>query len=1071
MRFLYCLFIPLLCSASLPSGWGNEKTLLALGVKDGSSAEFDLPDEKYKHFLVSYGGENCNYSAGYSSPGQHWPRILPGPLDSWAGGGYWAGYHPRHFPSLWFNVKTDNAQGDCKFTVDLAAINKQDVLLRVDVNGHLLEKKIPGDPRQEGASLHNGQIKENATREVVFSFPSDWLRDGMNQIQLGTMEGSWCLFDSLNLKTPENVQLIPAVSSTLVKSVTAAPFEQEDGRKRIQPLLIDLNQIDENAELSVRIEGLSEVRFQVEQGKSVQEIPMPALNPGEQERTARVTILRKGIPIHETTIVRSPAPLQEPCDYVDLLMGTGNSRWMFKPGPALPLSMVQISPDNQNEIWKAGYEYTLDNIAGFNHISDWTMTGFLMQPTTGKLQITPGDEKDPDGGYRSRIDKKTEHARIGLYKVHMTDTDIHAEITATRRAAMQRYTFPESDSARILIDLFAPQEYNGNLVDSKVWRVGLNKVEGYATYCSTGCGYTVEQKYTLWFTLELSRPFDSMGGWVDRAVPFSSYSPAGDRNHEFGTTPVITENTTSQQGKGDVGVFLNFKTQKGEQILVRSGISLVDLEGARRNLSSEISQPFGWDFEAVVKNARDIWNEMLSRVTISTPDHLQKVKFYTNLYRALAAKAIWSDTDGRFVDEMERVRQLEKQDDCIISGEYWNTFWDIQQLFNLMAPEVSEKWARSAITLYKNSGWFNTDPAGIEHTGVMCAMHMISQIQGTWQAGIRDFSLETAYEGLKKMMTTPPQKYEGGGTVGVENLVPYMQYGYIPPGTGTISNTLEYAYDDWCLAQMAKTLGKTEDYETFLKRSENWRNLFDTESGFIRPKDDKGKWVTPFDPYHTGGFTEGNAFNYTWFVPHNPKGLIQAMGSDRFIQRLDEAMEKSSRANFNASGDDFANYPINHGNETSMEVTALFNYAGAPWLSQKWARAIQEQYYGTTPYDAYPGDEDLGQMSGWFVMSTLGLFQLDGGCSSEPCYELTSPRYEKTVIRLDSKYGRGDALTILADGASKKNCYIQSATLNGKPLHSFRIPAADLYKGGTLHLKMGDTPNKDWGKLPSPTNS
>jgi predicted alpha-1,2-mannosidase len=291
-------------------------------------------------------------------------------------------------------------------------------------------------------------------------------------------------------------------------------------------------------------------------------------------------------------------------------------------------------------------------------------------------------------------------------------------------------------------------------------------------------------------------------------------------------------------------------------------------------------------------------------------------------------------------------------------------------------------------------------------------------------------------------------------------LPPYQKYGYIPAGKGEVSNTLEYAYDDWALSQMAQTLGKHDDADYFMRRSENWRNIFDTVSGFIRPKNEAGAWIEPFDPYHTPGFVEGNAFNYTWFVPQNPHGLIEAMGRERFIARLDEAMEKSSRANFNAAGDDFSNYPINHGNETSMEVTALFNWAGAPWLTQKWVRAIQEQYYGVTPYDAYPGDEDLGQMSGWFVMSALGLFQLDGGCSQNPVYELTSPRYPKAVIRLDGKYGRGQTFVIEAKNASKENKYIQKVELNGQPVNDFRIPQSEVLKGGHLTVEMGASPPK-----------
>lgn len=480
----------------------------------------------------------------------------------------------------------------------------------------------------------------------------------------------------------------------------------------------------------------------------------------------------------------------------------------------------------------------------------------------------------------------------------------------------------------------------------------------------------------------------------------------------------------------------------------------MDMQGARNNLETEINKVYGWNFENVVQHQKDVWNEYLGRIEIETDDYLQKVKFYTNLYRAIAAKAIWSDADGRFTDEKEQICKLTDSSDCIISGEYWNTFWNNQQLFNLIAPEISSKWARSAIALYKNSGWFNTDPAGIEETGVMVAMHVVSQIQGAWQSGIHDFDLSTAYTGLKKMLTVPPEKYAGGGTVGVENILPYQKYGYVPQGMGEVSNTMEYAYDDWCLSQMALTLGKKEDYHFFLQRSKNWQNIFDTATGFVRPKTKDGKWIEPFDPYHTPGFVEGNAFNYSWFVPQDPAALIAAVGKERFIKRLDEAMIKSAAANFNALGDDFAAFPINHGNEPTMQVAYLFNRAGAPWLTQKWARSIQEQYYGTTPYDAYPGDEDLGQMSSWFIMSAIGLFQIDGGCSQQPDYEIGSPRYPKIIINLDNKYERGKEFIIEADNASKENKYIQSALLNGQRVHDFKILQKDVLKGGKLKLVM-----------------
>lgn len=1032
--------------------YGGNKVLFEIGKQDNSAAEFALYPDSYNSFLSNFGGEKSFY-VGYSTADKHWPYVLPGPLDSWAGGGYWAGYHPRHFPAIYFNLDKTVKKGECILTFFLTgAHNSNPIKIRIEINGHRFEQELHGENSKE--LLEDKEIGK--PKEIKLEIPATWLIPGMNKIQLGTIKGTWAIFDCIRLEAPEAVRL-GKTSSSLIRSVQSAPFEyqQKDGA-RMQPVLVDITQFDRPRKLTFQIKGCAPVSRIIETGESIQELLMPASKMKEGQEELQFTVRDGEELIYKGEVIRSHQPLHTYSDDVDLLMGTGNSRWMYKPGPSLPLSMVQIAPDNQDEIWKAGYEYAIENIMGFNHFSDWTMTGFLMQPTCGELLVNPGREDFPDEGYRSRIDKTSEKAEIGRYSVYMTDTKIKAEITATRRAALQRYIFPARDDARILIDMFTPNEYPHNLLNAHVTKVSDTEIEGYATYYNAFTGYTLEQYYTLYFVLQFSKPFDSMGGWVNDGVkPVIGYIGEWNRNHEFDSSAEIRQNITMIEGKGDVGIFLNYRTKENEEILIRSGVSLVDMNGARNNLKQELADPFGWDFDKVVNNARSVWDEYLGRIEIETDDYLQKKKFYSNLYRALASKATWSDADGRFVDEDERIRQLEKPGDCIVSGEYWNTFWNNQQLFNLIAPEISSKWARSGIQLYQNSGWFNTDPAGVEHTGVMVAMHPISQILGAWQSGIRDFDLNGAYDGLKKMMTTTPQKYQGGGTVGVENLQPYMQYGYIPAGKGTVSNTMEYAYDDWCLGQMAKILGKEDEYRFFDQRSDNWNNLFDPESGFIRPKDENGDWVEPFDPYHTPGFTEGNAFNYSWFVPHDPQKLISKVGKERFINRLDEAMEQSSYANFNAAGDNFSAFPINHGNETSMEVAYLFNWAGAPWLTQKWIRAIQEQYYGTTPYDAYPGDEDLGQMSSWFVMSTLGLFQMDGGCAEEPLYELASPRYPKIIIHLGEKYGRGETFIIEAPNASKENKYIQSVTLNGETINGFKIPQEAVLKGGKMVIEMG----------------
>lgn len=1027
-------------------------TIWRMGNPDGSGQEFALSPSGYKGFMAPFGGENTVYRVGYSKPGKDWPYVLPGPLDEWAGGGYWSGSYPRHFPRIFFNLPALTGKEHFLLTLDFSdAAKDAPPLIRIDINGHRMEKQLsPGAGRQLKDSAGHG-----LPQSVGIDAPAGWFKEGLNVIRMGSIKGSWAIFDDIRLESDAPLTVTPS-SGTLVVSAKAAGFEYAEGGKRVQPVLVDLYQLDTAQVLRFSVSGFPVQAKRVETGHSILEISLPAMAPHQAPEMRDIIISSHDVNVFSGTITRSHEPLHTYADYVDLLMGTGNSRWMFKPGPSLPLSMVQIAPDNQDQTWKAGYEYTIDNISGFSHFSDWTMCSPIMMPTGGPLQVTPGREDEPDSGYRSRIDKATESARIGKYSVFMTDTRIKAEITSTRRAAIQRYTFPAMDSARILLDLFPEGEYPHNLLDARVTKVSDTEIEGQATYYNAFTGYSLQQLYTVYFVFQFSKPFTSMGGWVNTHVPqVKGYIPNWKMDHEFSTPADIYYNIRRLNGKGAAGVFLNYKTTDGEVIEVRSGMSLVDMAGARNNLSTELTQHYGWNFDAVARHQKDVWNRYLGRMDIQTDDYLQKVKFYTNLYRAVAAKAIWSDADGRFTDEMERIRKLPDAGDCIVSGEYWTTFWDNQQLFNLVAPEISSAWARSSIALYKNSGWFNTDPAGIEETGVMVAMHMVSQIQGAWQSGIHDFDLRTAFTGLKKMLTVPPQRYAGGGTVGMEDIVPYERYGYVPQGMGAVSNTMEYAYDDWCLAQMANALHDHKDYRFFYNRSQNWRNIFDTVTGFVRPKTPDGHWVTPFDPFYTPGFVEGNAFNYSMFVPQDPASLVAAVGKDRFIERLNDAMVKSSAANFNASGDNFAEAPINHGNEPTMQAAYLFNWAGAPRLTQKWVRAIQEQYYGVTPYDAYPGDEDLGQMSSWFVMSAIGFFQMDGGCSGHPLYELGSPRYPRITIHLDGKYGRGNRFVIEARGASKDNKYVRSAFLNGSRLTDFRIPQQDVLKGGRLVLEMG----------------
>jgi hypothetical protein len=384
----------------------------------------------------------------------------------------------------------------------------------------------------------------------------------------------------------------------------------------------------------------------------------------------------------------------------------------------------------------------------------------------------------------------------------------------------------------------------------------------------------------------------------------------------------------------------------------------------------------------------------------------------------------------------------------------------------LVNPDITEEWVNSLMELYEYGGWLPDAPGGLEYSSIMVAAHQIPFIVSAWQKGIRGFDEEKAFTAMKEIQINPGQAHECGGYVGNRNLQTYMDIGYVPANEGPVSNTLEYAYDDWCVAQMAKSLGKMDDYKYFMQRGQNYRNVFDPSTRYIRPKYSGGPWLEDFQltegaggEGHSFGFgsnayVEANAWQFSWFAPHDLKGLIELMGIDEFNKRLEEGFVKSRPY--------FASEFVNHGNQPNMEAPWLFNYSGKPWLTQYWVREILDNYYGTDPVNGYHGDEDQGQMGAWYVMSAMGLFQMDGGAAVEPVYELSGPIFEKISIQLDQNYYEGKEFVIEAKNSSSKNRYIQSATLNGEELDNFWFKHSDLVNGGKLVLEMGPEPNKEW---------
>lgn len=1027
----------LITSILLGSCTPKSRIIWQIGENNNSGSEFALAPNGYQEYIANdFGWEDKFYLIDTSDPQKDWPYIIPGISDTWGGTWGTAGWRSSTLNIL-FGVVDIPGAGNWKLTIDVLDYNSKDLpLFKVNINGKSWKYKLP-----EKSKISNIDSLPSAASGylIEIQIPKGLLEKGGNEISLSTIGGSWIKFDQVKLEGPESVRLTKN-ESLFLRSVKAADYEMKEG----QALLIDVEHLSGKPEVKVLLDGEEIFRDNVEKGRYLFEAPMPAV---DSRISSKYEVWDDDRLIQSGKVKREAKKEITPAGYVDTKIGTGHSRWMIAPGPWMPFSMVKLSPDNQNASWQAGYEPNFESIGCFSHIHEWTVAGLGIMPANGILKIQVGDEKDPDSGYRSRIDKASEKAPLGYYSVDLTDYNIKAELTSTTRCGFQRYTFPDSTGSRILIDLQIPCEYTYQNKEIELTQVNDHRIEGYSHQITenTWAG-GIDQEYTIYFVIEFDEPIIGGGIWVNDEIRKSTH--------------------IKYRGAEDVGCFLKFDTKGGKTVQLRSGISYVSIHNAAENLKKEISDPFDWDFDAIKDYHVSEWNQLLGRVKISSTNRLEKVRFYNNMYRSLCSRNTYSDVNGEWRDADEKIQKLKDPSSPALGCDaFWNTFWNLNQFWNLLTPEWSNRWVKSQLAMYDSNGWLAKGPAGMEYVPVMVAEHEIPMIVGAYQMGIRDYDVDKAFEAVKKMQTTPAQKV-GGGFAGNRDLVSYLKHGYVPYDKGRFSNSLEYSYDDWTVSQFAKALGKDSDYQNFLKRGYYWKNIIDPESGYARMKDSKGEWFPDFDPYKSGAnhhYVEGNAWQLTYFVPQDVPALANIIGKNRFIERLNWGFEESDKTRFNGMNDQYWNYPVIQGNQQSMHFSFLFNWVDQPWLTQKWSRAIMDRYYGYGISNAYLGDEDQGQMSAWFVMASIGLFQTDGGCRVDPVYEIGSPLYEKIEIDLGKQFGRGEKFVIEAKNASRLNKYVQSAKLNGKPLQDFKFPASELLKGGKLELKMGDEPNKKWG--------
>lgn len=765
---------------------------------------------------------------------------------------------------------------------------------------------------------------------------------------------------------------------------------------------------------------------------------------------------------------------EEILGYVNPNIGTVHSRWFVYTPASVPFGMAKLGASTNGTYgnvqgWEAvGYEDTHTSIDGFPCFHEFQVGGLSLMPVNGEVKTTPARLENPQDGWRSTFDKSDEEAHPGYYSVLLKDYGIRAELTATKRVGFQRYTFPASESSHIIFNVGNREGESGNVRDSYAVCDG-NVVSGYiVTEPEYVKKYQAGATVCMYFYATLSKAPESVSG-------FQYYgSELKDGN--------------SIQGPGAVLV-LNYKTSENEQIDVKLGLSYTSVENAKANYMAEAED---LSFDNARRSAAEDWSEQLSRIEVKGGSEESRIKFYTGLYHCLLGRGLASDVNGAYPKNDGTVGQIELgKDGKPVHNHYntdaiWGGYWNLTPLWALAYPEYYNDWCASQLLIYKDAGWLGDGIACSKYvSGVGTNMVSIA-LAGAYNSGIRDFDIETMYAAARKDNLEWRDRIEGAGKMDVRR---FVEDGYVPyvddPGfvayekgaTFSVSHTLEYSFSAYATAQLAKQLGHEEDYRQLMELSDGWAKVFDDDLKLVRPRVPGGEWIDNFDPYESWrGFQEGNAMQYTFFVPQNPDSLIARMGKDEFNERLDTIFTQARKTIFGGGKVAFAfsglSSPYNHGNQPSLHIPWLFNFSGKPYLTQKWTRLICDEFYGTDGEHGYGygQDEDQGQLGSWYVLAAMGLFDVQGGACSEPTYQLGSPEFDEITVHLSKFNTKGGTFKIRAKGNSADAMYVQNATFNGKPLDRCWLYRDEVFNGGELVLQMGTEPSDVWNNSEPPVS-
>ncbi len=702
--------------------------------------------------------------------------------------------------------------------------------------------------------------------------------------------------------------------------------------------------------------------------------------------------------------------------YVNPFVGTGGHGHTY-PGASLPFGMVQLSPDTRLDGWDgcSGYHFSDSIVYGFSHthlsgtgVSDYA--DILLMPTVGKLKLQPGTPENRSEGYCSAFRHEMEKAEPGFYKTVLDDYGIRVELTVTQRVGLHKYIFPETENANIVLDL----SHRDHVLDSYLKVVSDNEIEGYRH----SKAWAKDQR--LFFVIQFSRSFD---------------------NYSIALNDTVLNDISEQKGQNVKAGFL-FKTHEGEEIMLRVGISAVDIEGARKNLEAEITD---WNFKKIKDQAREIWNKELAKIEVKGGSVKQQRIFYTALYHSFLTPNLYTDVDGRYRGTDLEIHQAEGFTNYTVFS-LWDTYRAAHPLYILVQQERTSDFVHTMLAQYENGGILPMWEFAGNYTQCMIGYHAVPVIADAYIKGIRDFDTEKA---LAAMLHSAEHTQLG--------LDAYQKYGFIPLDKEheSVSKTLEYAYDDWTIAQFAEAIGNDEIYRKYLVRAQFYKNIFDAESGFMRPKMN-GSWKKPFDPREVDfNYTEANAWQYSFYVPQDITGLMDLLGGqEAFVAKLDLLFEETSKTTGRNQVDItglIGQYA--HGNEPSHHMAYLYNYASHPWKTQQRVHHILNEMYADVP-DGLSGNEDCGQMSAWYVLSSMGFYPVTPASN---LYAIGTPLFPEAII-----HAGNEPFVIKANHVSETNFYIQSATLNGQKHTKSYITHNDIMNGGELILEMGAKPNTSW---------